>query len=125
VSAIYPNDDFLLHKLCMSNPWNGTNFKGDATSSFPCHYNYSFLHVPTYEAEIKSFKDQIDALQIQISTLQGQVQQPSSTFASLEQMGITPEASLIAFGFSFATVLTFWSIGFVASVVRQAFGLIR
>ena len=48
---VYPTDTFLMHKLCISNPWNGTNYKGDAISSFPCHYDYAIVHVPTLLAE--------------------------------------------------------------------------
>jgi hypothetical protein len=48
---VYPTDTFSMHKLCISNPWNGTNFKGDATSSFPCHYDYAIVHVPTLLVE--------------------------------------------------------------------------
>ena len=48
---VYSTDTFLMHKLCISNPWNGTNYKGDATSSFPCHYDYAIVHVPTLLAE--------------------------------------------------------------------------
>jgi len=44
---VYSTDTFLMHKLCISNPWNGTNFKGDAMSTFPCHYDYAIVHVPT------------------------------------------------------------------------------
>ncbi len=44
---VYSTDTFGMHKLCISNPWNGTNFKGDATSTFPCHYDYAIVHVPT------------------------------------------------------------------------------
>ncbi len=50
-ATVYSNDDFGIHKLCISNPWNGTNYKGDATSSFPCHYDYAIVHVPTLLAE--------------------------------------------------------------------------
>ncbi len=49
---IYPADTFGMHKLCISNPWAGTNFKGDATSTYPCHYDYAIVHVPTLLQEI-------------------------------------------------------------------------
>jgi len=51
LGSVYPTDTFGMHKLCVSNPWNGTNYKGDATSSFPCHYDYAIVHVPTLLAE--------------------------------------------------------------------------
>lgn len=51
-SDVYPTDTFGMHKLCISNPWNGTNYKGDATSTWPCHYDYAIVHVPTLLNEI-------------------------------------------------------------------------
>ena len=50
---IYPTDQFNINKICVSNPWNGTNYKGDV-SPFPCHYDYAIIHVPTYETEIQT-----------------------------------------------------------------------
>lgn len=54
LADVYPADTFGMHKLCISNPWNGTNYKGDATSTFPCHYDYAIVHVPTLLAEQNS-----------------------------------------------------------------------
>jgi len=51
---VYLTDQFSLNKLCISNPWNGTNYKGDATSAYPCHYDYAIIHVPTFESEIQT-----------------------------------------------------------------------
>lgn len=50
---VFSTDQFVLNKLCISNPWNGTNYKGDV-SPFPCHYDYAIIHVPTYESEIQT-----------------------------------------------------------------------
>jgi hypothetical protein len=123
---IYPDDSFSLHKFCIDNPWNGTNYKG-ATSSFPCKYNYAIIHVPTHLSEIAQYQTDITSLQTQVATLQAQLlqQTTNSQVVSLELLGINSQTSLIAFGFGFVAVITFWSIGFIASIIRSAGNLIR
>lgn len=124
---VYPTDSFSLHKFCIDNPWVGVSgFKG-ASSSFPCHYNYAIIHAPTYLEEIAQYQSQISTLQLQVASLQAQLlqQTTNSQAVSLELLGINSQTSLIAFAFGFVTVITFWSIGFVASVIRSAGNLIR
>ena len=124
---VYPTDEFSLHKFCVDNPWVGVSgFKG-ASSSFPCHYNYAIIHVPTYLEEIAQYQSQITLLQSQLATLQAQLLQQitNSQVVSLELLGINSQTSLIAFGFGFVAVITFWSMGFIASVIRAAGNLIR
>jgi hypothetical protein len=59
LADVYPENTFGIHKLCISNPWNGTNYKGDAASAFPCHYDYAIVHVPTLLAEQNAQNNQI------------------------------------------------------------------
>ncbi len=67
-ASVYLNDDFGINGLCISNPWNSPNFKGDNSTAYPCHYDYAIVHVPTLQDEIKALNDQIDLLQDQIDT---------------------------------------------------------
>ncbi len=56
LATVYPTDTFGIHKLCINDPWNAMNanpaYHGSATSTFPCHYDYAIVHVPTLLNEI-------------------------------------------------------------------------
>ncbi|MEY3218748.1 MAG: hypothetical protein RIT27_105 [Pseudomonadota bacterium] len=104
---VYPTDTFGIHKLCLSNPWNGTNFKGDATSSFPCHYDYAIVHVPTLLSE------------------QGNQILTSKVNVKLEIDPIDYDIFFASFvdGFEFAmwSLFAVWIIGFFFRFVLDAF----
>lgn len=53
--SIYATDVWGINKLCIKDPWNAVNanpaYHGDAASTWPCHYDYAIVHVPTMLAQ--------------------------------------------------------------------------
>jgi len=62
-AGVYPNDNFHLNNLCISNPWATNNWKPDISSGYPCHYDYAIQHVPTVQAEIAALEQELKDLQ--------------------------------------------------------------
>ncbi len=127
-ASVYPTDQFNLNKLCISNPWNGTNYKGDATSAYPCHYDYAIIHAPTFEAEIQTRISNAVALAVAQQQAQCLTQQ-QSLLTSNHQSLICP--SIWSFSGSYEdarqlgnVILGLFAIVFIIISVKKFFFLI-
>jgi len=102
-ASVYPNDDFLIHKLCIKNPWVANNttpkYQGDSTSAYPCHYDYAIVHVPTYNQELaKAASTSGQPMKLYIEIAPADYQDVGAAFS-------------LGFGTSITFLFTSWGMG--------------